>query len=223
MDEQSWLLEPGLRKDFLNICRLAETGTVNWAHFKNHPAVNCIVENSTQEWADTVRQGTGILYEGMTPNEVRYHYTWLIIATLIPDYTKVSEIGGGYGGMCEAIFKHFILPHPVRYYIYDLPEVSRLQRRYIDDRIIDFDAEKVYCYETFLKDPPSHDLCIAWCSWSELSHNEKLRYISKVMVYAEHIFISSNWDYDGDLALLKQYFPNVKEYTNPYLGKIIYT
>lgn len=222
MNEKSWLMPGKLRQDFLEAC-VSATATGNMEAFKSHPAVNCIVENSTQEWADAVRQGTGILYAGMTPNEVRYHYTWLILATLIPHYNKVSEIGGGYGGMCEAIFRHFILHQPIRYYIYDLPEVSRLQRRYIDDRLIDFDAEKVYCYETFLKDPPSHDVCIAWCSWSELSKEAKVEYIKKVMVYAEHIFVSSNWEYDADLALLKQYFPNVKEYINPYLGKIIYT
>lgn len=218
-----WMLPETLKQDYINACNEA-VKTKDFEAFKKHPAANCIVENSTQEWADRIRYGTGIEYPGMSPNEVRYAYTWLILSTLIrwDDYKKVSEIGGGYGGMCQSIFNHDFLSAPLKYYLYDLPEAMDLQAAYLNTKVADYDYDKCMFIDSTKKAPP-HDICIAWCSWSELDQQAKRQYIGNVMSQSKHIFIASNWDYTGDLELLKSLIPNVKEYTNPYMGKIIYT
>jgi hypothetical protein len=219
--EKDWLLPDAMRDDYLEACKQA-VATKDFDAFKKHPTVNCIVENSTEAWAKQIRRGTGLPFPDYTPNEVRYAYTWLVIHWLFNfDIYRLVEIGGGYGGMCESVFNN-TFKKPYRYFIFDLVDACAVQYAYLATKLKAESFDKVrVCYE--IVPYPKHDLCIAWCSWSELSQEAKIAYIEKVMVNAKHLFISSNWDFNGDVALLGKYFNNLKIIENPYLGKIIYT
>jgi hypothetical protein len=103
----------------------------------------------------------------------------------------ISEIGGGYGGLCAAIHK---ISKPCTYSIYDLPDVKRLQRRFLDALAIPFVTLRE---DTDLT--PAPDLVIATCSLSELPRPMQKVYFDNVVKYAKRGFLVWNSDYtEGD-------------------------
>lgn len=216
--KHTWKLQTEMQEKFLTACRNAGQDENAFKNFRSDPEINCIVENTPQSWADAVIED-GVPFEQLssTPTQVRYMYTTTMIHKLCCNtYGKhIVEIGGGYGGLAEAIYQSGEVP--TSYTIYDHLDVSFLQRRYLRD----YRMSKYFFIEI---DPPmaDPDLCIAWCSWSELNDWAKQEYIKVVMKRSEHLFLAVNWDYDENLCMLLEHFPDLKIHEDKHLGKIIY-
>lgn len=206
----TWNLDADLQSKFLAACQEAATNDEAFAKFKENPYIGVVIENSTQEWADKIPTQ----FHGSTPTETRYNYTAHLIHTLVglPLAGEIIEIGGGYGGLCKKLLIH--IGHQVDYIIYDLPEVQALQRVYVLDERAIFPSE-------IRHERPM--LCIAWCSWAELSLEARKEYLEKVISKSEHIFFCVNWDYEENKAMLLEYFPDLKEYNDEHVNNIIYT
>jgi len=105
------------------------------------------------------------------------------------DGMRICEIGGGYGGQCKAVFEKY---KPLHYHIIDLPEVCRLQRRYLGDmQGYACSTGPVGC---------SYDLVISNYALSEIPDNKL--YIDEVLRRSTHGYITCNTD------LVKLDFPH---------------
>lgn len=220
MNNSTWQLDEPLKTDYIQACHDFTVGAISFDEFKMHPAINCIVENSTEEWANQVRGALGgaCTLAGYTPNQVRYWYTWHLIKELcnLDEVYEFVEIGGGYGGMHTMSKQFFDL---VYYTIFDLPQACGAQMAYAKASGID---SHFLTKSVIPARPHNYNLCIAWCSWSELDLYTRIEYLEKVIAPADHIFMGVNWDFAGNLKLIKKYIPDVKVYADPHLGQIIY-
>lgn len=205
----TWSLDADLQAKFLAACKEAATNDEAFAKFKENPYIGVVVENSTWEWADKIPKE----FHGSTPNETRYNYTAHLIDRLcgVPKGELVVEIGGGYGGLAKVLLgddsQYF------EYVMYDQAEVQELQKRYLNDARVH--------YPPSMRDWKS-GLCIAWCSWSELSRETREEYLETVISKSAHIFFCVNWDYEENKAMLMKYFPDLKEYSDEVFNNVIY-
>lgn len=209
----TWNLDADLQSKFLAACQEAATNDEAFAKFKENPYIGVVIENSTQEWADKIPTQ----FHGSTPTETRYNYTAHLIYRMcgIKINEQIVEIGGGYGGLASIILS--ALGGFTSYVIFDLPEVQSLQERYINNN------RAIFPRKMRLDNDRSISLCIAWCSWAELSLEARKEYLEKVISKSEHIFFCVNWDYEENKAMLLEYFPDLKEYNDEHVNNIIYT
>lgn len=97
------------------------------------------------------------------------------------DGLHIVEIGGGYGGQARIITDVYDV---AAYHIIDLPEVCKLQGRYLADRPIQSFTEPTGL---------SYDLVISNYALSEIPHCEQ--YINEVLAKAKHGYITCNTDF----------------------------
>jgi hypothetical protein len=113
----------------------------------------------------------------VSPTTIRYVYVHLKLMELFgsSEIKRVLEIGGGFGG--QAAVSTYLTPD-LNWSIYDLPEVSRLQSKFI--HTINPKANVSYLSGINIQEN-SGDLLISNYALSEISRKLQLEYISKVI------------------------------------------
>lgn len=113
----------------------------------------------------------------VSPTTIRYVYVHLKLMELFgsSEIKRVLEIGGGFGG--QAAVSTYLTPD-LNWSIYDLPEVSRLQSKFI--HTINPKANVSYLSGINIQEN-SGDLLISNYALSEISRKLQLEYISKVV------------------------------------------
>lgn len=212
--KESWTyLSPEYRAAFLAACQLAATDDQAFANFRKEPHISTVIENTTHVWSDMAMAAMG-----WSPTTIRYFYLTNLMKKLIgiPNGVIIHEIGAGYGGHC-IVLKHL---YPIGlYYIYDLPEVAALQKRYLSTRRngLNFVEWPRIGDETIF----GNSICLSWCAWSELDSETKHQYFEEVISECDHFFICSNGDVKEDKAILSKSF-DVKVYNDHLVQNVLY-
>lgn len=223
--KENWDLDHNWKNGFLN-------GIKDFDNFRHIPYVDGVVENTTEAWvndnlrffqesslmkhrdkfrtSDTIGNPKIFEFEGVgefAPTTLRYVMTLSRIVEAfgsLRNYT-IAEIGAGYGGLCKIIHDVFRIK---KYYLFDLPEVLSVQKRYLSNFGIQTEENQAI-------DEPI-DLVIATCSWTEFTPEVRELYFNNVISRARQGFFMMNVCIPECLALLKekiicqdhiQYFP----------------
>lgn len=220
--KESWQIDPTFRQEFLDFCELAASDDEVFKTFKENDRVKTIIENSTKEHSLIT---IGWLWmnkfyitddKEFTPTEVRYIYTIILHNKLFGRLweNSIVEIGGGYGGQCS-MWKRQERDFG-NYTIYDLPQVQKLQYRYLKDYGISAS------FPNGITEAPEHDLLISWCAWSELDIETRKEYVDKVISKADRFIICSNYNFYEDMGILASYGILPKVYSDELYSNIIY-
>lgn len=221
--KESWQLDPTFKQEFLDFCELAASDDEVFKTFKDNDRIKTIIENSTEEyklktieWINDDNEADQKYLYSLTPTEIRYIYITelkLKFFGFSKDHSIV-EIGGGYGGLIYAFDRYL---HRERYYtIYDLPEVQKLQARYLKD----FGIKPIF--PDGIPEAPEHDLLISWCAWSELDLTTRKEYFEKVISKAKRFIICSNYNFYEDMGIITSYGILPKVYSDELYSNIIY-
>jgi hypothetical protein len=138
------------------------------------------------------KQGKPLLHEyqfgNWSPTTLRYFKVSLDIQHCFGETKEMNvlEIGGGYGGQCMV---HDNLLGFKSWTIVDLPEVTKLQKRYLSDIKSDFNATSCYNVE----DNNNYDLVISNYAFSELTRKYQDKYIDAFMSNEEKIYMTVNF------------------------------
>lgn len=229
MEKVTWKLDQKNTADYLDLCRRAAEYDEVFANFRHMAPMDMIVENSPyksgKEYFDIIQKkfvwlrehfgsfqasdtiGRPVVYNyeycDFSPTTLRYIKTLGDIHKFFGplDGKVIAEIGGGYGGLCKIIRDVYL---PKKYIIYDLPEVQKLQTKFLDC----FSVRPTF-YSSELIAPPL-DLLIAMYSWSELSHDLQNGYLTNVISKAKNCYIMLNYDMEYSYQLLRDAFPNAE-------------
>lgn len=209
--KEGWKLDPQFRQEYIDACREAATNDEAYATFREHDRISTVIENTPMWWAERAMKEMG--WSGTT---IRYIYTYGLIRKLIGTLGEkdIVEIGGGYGGQCKVIQER-CCPHS--YTIFDLPEVQKLQQRFLSGA-----STSIFFANGVKPAINTYDLLISWCAWGELEYGMKKEYLDKVISKAKHFFICSNYTPEEDKKLLEQYFPVVNEFENELVSNVLY-
>lgn len=218
--KESWQIESKFKQEFLDFCELAASDDEVFKTFRDNDRVKTIIENSTEEHGIKTEKW---LFENdfftvgrFTPTELRYAYTMKLIEKLFNQVIMgfdLVEIGGGYGGQCEMINRDRCNKS---YTIYDLPQVQKLQARYLKDYYI------TPIFPEGIPEAPKHDLLISWCAWSELDLATRKEYVEKVISKADRFIICSNYNFYEDMGILASFGIQPKVYSDELYSNIIY-
>lgn len=219
--KESWQLDPTFKQEFLDFCELAASNEEVFKTFLDNDRIKTIIENSTEEYKEKTtewfrKNSLGIPFVELTPTMIRYLYTSLLCFKIFKashSNIDIVEIGGGYGGQCKILYD---LYPPESYSIYDIPQVQKLQARYLKD----FGIKPILPYG--IPEAPEHDLLISWCAWSELDVNTRKEYVEKVILKAKRFIICSNYNFYEDLGILYSYGITPKIYSDELYSNIIY-
>lgn len=220
--KESWQIDPQFRQEFLDFCELAASDDEVFKTFRENDRIRTIIENNTDEHSLKIIKWLwdNKFYiadpEEYTPTEVRYIYTIKLHNKLFGRIweNSIIEIGGGYGGQC-AMWKRIERDFS-NYSIYDLPQVQKLQARYLKD----FGITPVF--PDGIPEAPEHDLLISWCAWSELDIKTRIEYFEKVIRKAKRFIICSNYNFHEDLGIIASYGIIPKVYNDELYSNIIY-
>lgn len=231
MEKIKWKLDKKNTADYLELCRLAVEADDEYvfANFRHLSPMNMIVENSPfksgleyygcikkhypsllsyfDEFLKSDNIGSPYKYQigpyYISPTTLRYIKTVGDLEKFFGplDGMRIAEIGGGYGGLCKIIHDVY---KPSKYIIYDIPEVQKLQRKFLEN----FSVTPIFYDSEFIA--PPIDLLIAMYSWSELSHDLQNEYLTNVISKAKSCYIMLNYDMDYSYQLLKDAFPNAE-------------
>ena len=226
--ERAWLVgDSKFKTNFLHVCETLANSNRLYETFRRDPFIHVVMENTNEEWMRKAyaelqqtdpellthldKFASSDLYGGpetffidghiLAPTTMRYIYTLGLLRKFFGslDGKRIIEIGGGYGGQCKIIHD---LYKPALYAIYDLPQVQKMARRYLDD----FDIAPYFASSIEEKEC---DILIAWCSWSELDVATKKEYAEKVIFKAQHYFICSNYNMPEDMRILNSNYTQV--------------
>lgn len=154
----------------------------------------------------------GNKYGVLSPTTLRYMKIAGELVFLFGDLSnkKIIEIGGGYGGQCKILFD---LSNFYRYTFVDLPECCLLAKKYLDS----FDIKNIHFINTLefssenLQDPNneiplivqdnsslenSYDLVISNYAFSEVSTDEQIIYINKIINNSKMGYMICNFTSD---------------------------
>ena len=133
-------------------------------------------------------------YPGMTgtisPTTLRYMKNTFEMGFLLDgaEVGKVVEVGGGYGGLCRVLSKVCEFDE---YILIDLPEVSALQRKYLD-QFPDL-KDKVTCLpSTDYPEIKDVDLFISNYALSECDLPTQMAYYDKVITNSKYVYMIYN-------------------------------
>lgn len=222
MMQQSWKIDPQFRQEFLDFCELAASDDEVFKSFRENDRIKTIIENNTIAHSDKI---VAWLWENkffittsdqFTPTEIRYIYTKILTERLFGTPimgVDIVEIGGGYGGQCAIIHEDRWIKS---YTIYDLPQVQKLQARYLKD----FNIQPIF--PGGIPEAPKHDLLISWCAWSELDLKTRIEYVEKVITKADQFIICSNYNFYEDMGILCSFGIMPKVYSDNLYSNIIY-
>ena len=116
---------------------------------------------------------------------------------------KIAEIGGGYGGQCKIINDIFSFKE---YDIIDLPEVTSLQNRYLQEFSLD---KRVGLYNApHHKKGYKYDLAISNYALCEVKDPQHTEYIKDVLLFSKRGYITCNGPIPG-LSLLQKSFEDL--------------
>lgn len=136
----------------------------------------------------------------IAPTTCRYLWTYYMLKRLFGPLTgmRIGEIGGGYGGLATVIGAY---EKPHWHYIYDLPEVCELQRKYLRaNNLADhaWTCDWIDC----LVENHNHDLLISTFALSELTDEQQAEYADKVIRHAPRGFLVCNESTDRTTQLI---------------------
>ena len=163
-DRSGWQAEDQIAVEYLEACKEAVASDEAFANFKSNPKYKTILEhvlkdqgqaylnickdmNEDAVWEnieafkenDKIGNPELYPYPGMkgtiSPTTLRYMKNTFEMAFMLDgaEISKVVEVGGGYGGLCRVLSKVCEFDE---YILIDLPEVSALQRKYLDRSLI---------------------------------------------------------------------------------------
>ena len=217
-DRSGWEAEDQIAEEYLAACVEAVESDEAFRKFKSNPKYTTILEHVLKEQGanylsmaadmsekdlfdniekfkenDSVGEPNLQLYTDVgwiSPTTARYIKNTFEIAFLVGDIPlkRIVEVGGGYGGLCKVIssvceFDEYIL--------IDLPEVSALQRKYID-QFPDI-KDKVKCIPcTEYEEIKDIDLFISNYALSECSLPVQMDYYDKLVANANFAYIIYN-------------------------------
>lgn len=203
--QPTWMIKGERLADYLAACKEAAT-TDLFYHFKRDRRLTAIFEHATIKQAIECFKiassllhhtftndlyGAPTLYDFgnsiyMSPSTMQYVAVLAKLRHHFDGLTgqRIVEVGGGYGGQARTILD---LYKPACYHIVDLPEVTRLQLRYLNVH----SGQPVNCFE--VPRDEDYDLCIANYSLSEIKDNAA--YIEQVLARSKHGYITCNTDF----------------------------
>lgn len=217
--KESWQIESKFKQEFLDFCELAASDDEVFKTFRDNDRVKTIIENSTEEYKEkTIKlicsEGLDLSNSDLTPTDARYNYIIVLIIKLLKGgWNRAVEIGGGYGGLCRILYT---FSKPESYTIYDLPQVQKLQARYLKD----FGIAPIF--PEGIPEASKHDLLISWCAWSELDLSTRKEYVEKVISKADRFIICSNYNFYEDMGILASFGIQPKVYSDELYSNIIY-
>ena len=149
--------------------------TINELTFK-HPNIATRINN-------TIANNVTIIADEFSLNT--------ILCNLIEEFGDLSkfnivEIGGGYGGQCKIISDYFKIK---KYVIYDLPEVNKLQKKYLNK----FNINNIFLksFKSIEKEDDC-DIIISNYALSECNKNIQDVYFNNVINYSKMGFMIWN-------------------------------
>jgi hypothetical protein len=155
-----------------------------------------------------------------SPSSLRYVYLSNLILTHMKKLEKQSvtltEVGGGYGGLCLAIhyFSKYYNITIEKYNLIDLEQVIRLQKLYLDSFAIqNVEYHDASTFGTNIKDKDMY--LIATYSFSEIREAYRYMYISELFPKVSHGFMVWNTEVITDFGM-----PYTVEKERPLTGPL---
>ena len=160
-----------------------------------------------------------------SPTSLRYVYFAHLILSELKKLNKTStslvEIGGGYGGLCLAIY-HYAPNFQIqinKYYLIDLPEAVLLQKKYLD--IFQIPNIEIHNAETYGQDIQEDNLyCIATYSFSEIGGFYQNAYLCNLFPKVSHGFMVWNWE--GSVNLDRDFASVVERPLTAEFNRFVY-
>ena len=205
------------RSDYPSFCKIASEDDAVFENFKSNPCYQLILEHATyhqgSQYLEIIKQeypsllsnlekfkendllGAPTLYfygenyGYISPTTLRYTKVAGDIISLFGDISNktVVEIGGGYGGQCKILSTIFDFH---KYFIFDLPEVCLLTRKYLDL----LNVSNTECLSDFSHlNENDFDLVISNYAFSEISRNVQIEYIDKVINKSKCGYLTLNF------------------------------
>ena len=238
-DRSGWQAEDQIAVEYLAACVEAVENDDAFANFKSNPKYKTILEHVLKDQGqaylnicndmneDAVRENIEAFkendkignpelypYPGLTgtisPTTLRYMKNTFEMALMLDgaEVNKIVEVGGGYGGLCRVLSKVCDFDE---YIMIDLPEVSALQRKYID-QFPDL-KDKVKCIPTTdLAEITDVDLFISNYALSECDLESQMAYFQCIVQHAKYAYIIYNlvnfndFHYNDFIDKIKEYF-----------------
>jgi hypothetical protein len=234
---------------YLKVCEKAAKDESVFKNFKRHPDYTPILEHVSYqqglEYLSEIKQNCPNLLKYMdrfltndkignpnvyyfedlkiniSPTTLRYIKVLSDLINLFGrlDEMNIIEIGGGYGGQCKIINDVY---NPASYTLVDLPEVLKLNNKYLKDieniilRNID-DLSEIH-----------YDLCISNYAFSEVERKYQIFYAEKIIKNSDRGYITCNFIVSENLSkeeifALKLNYTIYQEKPLTYDGNLIYT
>tara|TARA_B100000427_G_scaffold91549_1_gene75607 strand:- start:491 stop:1315 length:825 start_codon:yes stop_codon:yes gene_type:complete len=218
-DRSGWQAEDQIAVEYLAACVEAVENDEAFANFKSNPKYKTILEhvlkdqgqaylniakdmNESAVWDnieafkenDKYGNPETHVYPGLdgviSPTTLRYIKNTFEMALMLDgaEVSKVVEVGGGYGGLCRVLSKVCEFDE---YIMIDLPEVSALQRKYIDQFPDIKDKVKCISTEDFgqIEDV---DLFISNYALSECDLKSQMAYYDMIVANAKYVYMIYN-------------------------------
>ena len=218
-DRSGWQAEDQIAVEYLEACKEAVSSDDAFSNFKSNPKYKTILEHVLKEqgqayinickdmnedavWEnieafkenDSIGNPELYPYPGMkgtiSPTTLRYMKNTFEMALMLDgaEVSKVVEVGGGYGGLCRVLSKVCEFDE---YVLIDLPEVSALQRKYLD-QFPDI-KDKVTCIScTEYEDIKDVDLFISNYALSECDLPTQMAYYDKIITHSKYVYMIYN-------------------------------
>ena len=146
--------------------------------------------------------------KGISPTTLRYVKNCFDLSSLCSEHEikKVVEVGGGYGGLCKTLS---VLCDFEKYIQVDLPEVSKVQEKYLKN-FPELFPKVEFCPCNSLEDIQDVDLFISNYALSELNIEMQINYYQKIIKNAKVVYVTYNSiinadsNYDTFVNMLKQ-------------------
>ena len=244
-DRSGWQAEDQIAVEYLAACVEAVENDEAFANFKSNPKYKTILEHvlkdqgqaylnickdmnedavweNIEAFKENDKIGNPELYpypglEGtISPTTLRYMKNTFEMAFMLDgaEISKVVEVGGGYGGLCRVLSKVCEFDE---YILIDLPEVSALQRKYLD-QFPDL-KDKVKCLSTNdLEEITDVDLFISNYALSECDLQSQMAYFQCIVQHAKYAYIIYNLVNFNDFHY-NDFIDNVKEYFTFDVGR----
>lgn len=217
MHETHWHIKPETIERYLSVCRAAITDDNVFNNFRNDPFYTAVCEHTSEEigrncYEEIKKNNKWLLlidelYKDRVGNPEKIYqfgknycpasimqYVWQVSNIInkigsLHDF-KICEIGGGYGGLCRIIKQLF----DVQYTIIDLPEVIKLQKKYLNEFGIEASFNTSEDYDTGIV----YDLIISNYALSEVGEPIQTKYLNEIVYKAKHGYLTINrlmqWD-----------------------------
>lgn len=222
------------------ICERASIDDNFFKDFKNNPIYNAILEHVSyelgMEYYNLIRENFSLddtifkkfmendiignpkkfKYENIfiSPTTLRYIYTGLDICKKINiENMNIVEIGGGYGGQYKILYdiQEIIGKSFKKYTIVDLPNVIKLQKRYLTK--LGYMKNNINFVNFYELEKCEYDLCVSNYGFGEFTKNIQDIYVDKIISRVNHYYIIYNTETIHDFLLNVPY-----EIENPKTG-----